>query len=234
MLNEALEKVVGAPVALTVAGRTDTGVHAWGQVVSFDVGDEDLDLAAVQRSVNSQLGPAVVVRVIAVAPPDFDARRSALSRRYRYTVLNLPVPDPFRWNTSWHVPEPLDLGALRLACDPILGEHDFSAFCRVPRGVESYTMVRRVTEARWDDLGDGIVRFQIEASSFCQQMVRALVGTMVPMGLGKRKAGEMASILRSRSRQVAGRVAPPHGLCLWAVTYPPPTPGDRPSTPTPG
>ncbi|MGH9277437.1 MAG: tRNA pseudouridine(38-40) synthase TruA [Acidimicrobiales bacterium] len=223
-LTEALGKVIGAPVTLTVAGRTDTGVHAWGQVVSFDAPD-GVDLVRVRRSVTNQLHPRVVVREAAVAPPDFDARRSATSRVYRYTVLNREAPDPFRAGTAWHVPEPLDLGALRLACDPLLGEHDFSAFCRVPRGVGSFSMVRRVLEARWDpipdDTGDGILRFTIEASSFCQQMVRALVGTMVAMGTGTRKAGEMTSILRSRRRQVAGRVAPPHGLCLWAVRYPP-------------
>jgi tRNA pseudouridine38-40 synthase len=227
VLTEALEKVVGAPVTLTVAGRTDTGVHAWGQVVSFDAPD-DIDLARVQRSVNTQLGARVVVREIAIAAPDFDARRSALSRVYRYTVLNRDVPDPFLVATTWYVPEPLDLGALRLACDPLIGEHDFSAFCRVPRlrganaveRAEAYSMVRRVLEARWDDLGDGIFRFRIEASSFCQQMVRAVVGTMVAMGTGRRKAGEMASILRSRRRELAGRVAPPNGLCLWEVRYP--------------
>lgn len=217
--------MVGGPVSLKVAGRTDAGVHAWGQVVSFEAPD-DVDLDRIRRSVNTQLHPEVAVRAIAVAPPDFDARRSALSRLYRYTVLNREVPDPFRAGTAWHVAEPLDLGALRLACDPIIGEHDFSAFCRVPRGVGSYRMTRRVLDARWepvtDDTGPGLLRFTIEASSFCQQMVRALVGTMVMMGAGRRKAGEMATILRTRHRQVAGQVAPPHGLCLWAVRYPPP------------
>ena len=233
VLTEAIEKAVQAPVELTVAGRTDTGVHAWGQVVSFDA-PADYDVVRLQRSVNSQLAPEVVVREAAVAPPGFDARRSALARRYRYTVLNRPVPDPFLAAFTWHVPDPLDLSVLRLACDPLLGEHDFTSFCRAPRGAADFSMVRRVTDARWIDLGEGLLRFEIEASSFCQQMVRAIVGTMVAMGVGRRQAGEMTGILRARKRSAADRVAPPGGLCLWSVTYPassltpPPEPGDAP------
>lgn len=118
------------------------------------------------------------------------------------------------------MPDPLDLNALRLACDPIIGEHDFSSFCRVPKRIPDASLVRRVYDARWHDLGDGLLRFDIDASSFCQQMVRAIVGTMVPMGLGKQRAGEMAAILRARNRAVANRVAPARGLCLWEVVYP--------------
>jgi tRNA pseudouridine38-40 synthase len=218
-LAEAIETALQTPVELTVAGRTDTGVHAWGQVVSFDA-PADCDLARLQRSVNRQLGPEVVAREVATAAPDFDARRSAVARRYRYTVLNRPVPDPFLAAFTWQVPDPLDLAVLRLACDPLIGEHDFTSFCRAPRGADDYSLVRRVTEARWLDLGEGLLRFEIEASSFCQQMVRAAVGTMVAMGLGRRRAGEMAGILRARRRAAADRVAPPGGLCLWSVTYP--------------
>lgn len=224
-LIEALEKVLRAPVKLSISGRTDAGVHAWGQVVSFDAPGADLDLDRIVRSVNSQLAPSVVAREVAVAPPDFSARYSAVSRVYRYTVLNRPVPDPFLAATTWHVDEPLDLAALRLACDPLIGEHDFTSFCRVPKGVPSFSMVRRVIDARWSRIGDptdGLFRFEIESTSFCQQMVRALVGTMVPMGLGKQAAGEMASMLRERRRSAGGRVAPPHGLCLWEVRYPAP------------
>lgn len=219
-LLEALERVLQAPVTMRVAGRTDTGVHAWGQVVSFDAPAEGLDLDLVQRSVNTQLAPDIVAREVATAPPEFDARRSALARRYRYTVLNREVPDPFLAATSWHVTEPLDLAALRLACDPIIGQHDFTSFCRAPKRSVDYSLVRRVHNARWLEVGPGLLRFEIEAASFCQQMVRALVGTMVPMGSGRRRAGEMAGILRARKRGTADRVAPPHGLCLWGVRYP--------------
>jgi tRNA pseudouridine38-40 synthase len=193
-------------------------------VVSFDAVDPAVDLVAVQRHLNSMLGPAIVVRAAEVAPEGFNARRSALARRYRYTVLNRPVPDPFLAATTWHVPEPLDLAVLRLACDPIIGEHDFSSFCRVPHRIPDASLVRLVYDARWHDIGDGILRFDIGATSFCQQMVRALVGTMVPAGLGRRRAGEMTGILRARTRAGSERLAPARGLCLWEVVYPPDDP----------
>ncbi len=221
-LKAALATVLRHPVNLIVAGRTDAGVHAWGNVVSFDVErpEAEVDVAGLQRHLNSMLGPAVVVRSAEVAPAGFNARRWAVARRYRYTVLNRSVPDPFLASTTWQVPEPLDLGALRLACDPLIGEHDFSSFCRVPKRIPDASLVRHVYDARWLDLGDGQLRFDIDASSFCQQMVRAIVGTMVPMGAGRQRAGEMAGILRARDRSAANRVAPARGLCLWEVVYP--------------
>ncbi|HUR23332.1 MAG TPA: tRNA pseudouridine(38-40) synthase TruA [Acidimicrobiales bacterium] len=218
-LKAALATVLRHPVNLIVAGRTDAGVHAWGNVVSFDA-ENDIDLASLQRHLNSMLGPAIVIREAEVAPEGFNARRWAVARRYRYTVLNRPVPDPFLATTTWHVEAPLDLATLRLACDPIIGEHDFSSFCRVPKRVPDASLVRLVYDARWLDLGDGRLRFDIDASSFCQQMVRSLVGTMVPMGLGRERAGQMAGILRARTRSVANRIAPARGLCLWEVVYP--------------
>jgi tRNA pseudouridine38-40 synthase len=223
-LGRAIETVLRHPVNLIVAGRTDRGVHAWGQVATFDVVDPDADLVRLQRHLNAMLGPEIVVRAAEVAPRWFNARRSALARRYRYTVLNRPVPDPFLAATTWHVDEPLDLAALRLACDPIIGEHDFSSFCRVPKRIPDASLVRLVYDASWHDVGDGLLRFDIDASSFCQQMVRALVGTMVPMGLGRKRAGEMAALLRARSRAGANQVAPARGLCLWEVVYPPDDP----------
>jgi tRNA pseudouridine38-40 synthase len=219
-LARALETVLRAPVSLIVAGRTDRGVHAWGQVVSFDAPSADVDLAGLQRHLNSMLAPSIVVRAARFAAPTFNARRTALARRYRYTVMNRPVPDPFLAATTWHVAEPLELAALRLACDPIIGEHDFSSFCRVPKRIPDASLVRLVHDARWLDLGDGLLRFDIDATSFCQQMVRALVGTMVPMGAGRRRAGDMAAILRARSRVGSEKLAPARGLCLWEVVYP--------------
>jgi tRNA pseudouridine38-40 synthase len=218
-LKAALATVLRHEVNLIVAGRTDAGVHAWGNVVHFDT-DTEVDVVSLQRHLNSMLGPAIAVRAAEVAPPNFNARHDAVARRYRYTVLNRPVPDPFLAATTWHVPQPLDLAVLRLTCDPIIGDHDFSSFCRAQRRIPDASMVRRVYDARWVDAGDGLLRFDIEASSFCQQMVRALVGTMVPMGLGKQRAGEMAGILRARDRSKANRVAPARGLCLWEVLYP--------------
>ena len=220
-LIEALERILRVSVRLSMAGRTDAGVHAWGQVVSFDAPAEGLDLEALQRSLNKLCGPAISVREAAVVDDGFDARHSAVGRRYRYTVLNRPVGDPFLAGTAWHVEHPLDLAVLRLACDPLIGEHDFSSFCRKPRVPDGvgYSMVRRVRDARWLDLGDGVLRFDIEASAFCQQMVRSIVGTLVEVGLGKRRAGDVRGILAARDRRLAGEPAPAHGLCLWEVLY---------------
>jgi tRNA pseudouridine38-40 synthase len=198
----ALERYLRHTVELTCAGRTDTGVHAWGQVVSFDARD-DADPKALQRAVNRALRPGIVVREAEVAKPDFDARRQATARVYRYTVRNQAVADPFTAATAWHVAAPLDLSAMRLACDPLHGA----------------SLVRIVRDARWIDLGEGMLRFDIEASSFCHQMVRSVVGTLVEMGQGKKRAGDMAGIIRARSRAAAGQPAPPHGLCLWEVRY---------------
>ncbi|MBI2708786.1 MAG: tRNA pseudouridine(38-40) synthase TruA [Actinobacteria bacterium] len=220
-LADALGRVLGRSVELTCAGRTDAGVHAWGQVVTFDA-PEGFDAARLQRSVNGMCGPDVVVRSVAVTEPGFDARFSARSRRYRYVVLNRPVPDPFLARTSWWVPEPLDLAGLQLACDPFLGEHDFSAFCRRPKRAapeEPASLVRRVLGAGWHDGGDGILRFEIEASAFCHQMVRSIVGTLVAVGRRSMRAGDVAGVIRSRDRARAGQLAPPHGLCLWSVAY---------------
>jgi tRNA pseudouridine38-40 synthase len=218
-LGAAVAKVLGHSVDLTCAGRTDAGVHAWGQVVTFDAAGtpDEVDLCGLQRSLNKMLAPHVAIREAAPAPSDFDARFSATWRAYRYTVLNRPVPDPFLAATAWHVEAPLDLRAMRLACDPLVGEHDFAAFCRRP--VPEASLVRRVIEADWLDLGDGVLRFDVRASAFCHQMVRSMVGLLVSVGRGRKRAGDVAGIVRDAARAGAGSPAPPHGLCLWEVGY---------------
>jgi tRNA pseudouridine38-40 synthase len=221
-LREAIQKVTRSRVELTCAGRTDTGVHAWGQVVSFDLPAERFDEVALARSLNRLCGPAIVVRDLADAPDDFDARRSATGRAYRYTIVNRPVPDPFLAHVAWHVEEPMDLDLLRLGCDPLVGDHDFSAFCRKPKhrdGSEA-SLVRQVRRAAWTDVGDGVLRFEIEANAFCHQMIRSVVGTLVDVGLARKHAGELLGILAGRDRSKASPLAPPQGLCLWAVAYP--------------
>lgn len=220
-LADAITKVVRAPVELTCAGRTDRGVHAWGQVVSTDL-PADTDLEALHRSLLKLCGPGIVVREVGRAQPDFDARFSARSRTYRYTVHNGPVPDPFLTRTAWHISVPLELDLLALACDPFLGEHDFSAFCRRPKvdpGEEPVSLVRRVLAAGWRDLGDDVLRFEITATAFCHQMVRSVVGTVVSAGHGQLRAGEIRGILANGDRAKAAPIAPPQGLCLWHVDY---------------
>ena len=137
-------------------------------------------------------------------------------------MLNRPVPDPFLTATTWHVPKPLDTELLALACDPFLGEHDFSAFCRRPKaepGEAPASLVRRVRRAGWTDLGDGVLRFEIEANAFCHQMVRSIVGTVVAAGHAGVRAGDIRGILRAGDRSAAAPIAPPQGLCLWSVSY---------------
>lgn len=216
VLGKALERHLRHPVELTCAGRTDAGVHAWGQVVSFEA-DPGVDPWRLRDAVNGGLAPEVVVRSAEVVDGTFDARRSALWRRYRYTVVNRDVPDPFRARYAWWVREPLDLHALRLAADPFVGEHDFASFCR--KGPQGSTTVRRVLDSRWRDLGAGVLGYEIRAEAFCWQMVRAVVGTLVEAGTGKRRPGEMLDILRARDRAAAGGLAPPQGLSLHEVGY---------------
>ena len=221
-LGDCLATVLGHPVELTCAGRTDKGVHARGQVVTFDTTVVDVDLVALARSANRMCGPRLAVTTVEVVPDDFDARFSAIARRYRYTIVNRPAPDPFLADFAWHVAEPLAVASMVLACDPLIGEHDFAAFCRRPkrRDGEEASLVRRVVEAGWHDDGQGILRFEIEASSFCHQMVRSVVGMLVDVGRGRTSAGEVAGIIRSRDRSRAGDLAPPQGLVLWCVRYP--------------
>lgn len=218
-LGGALARVVQHPVELTCAGRTDAGVHAWGQVVSFDCDAERFDPDRLRAAVNALCGPRIVVRAVAEADPAFNARFDAKARRYRYTILNRPVPDPFLAATAWHVPTPLDLPRMQAACDPLIGEHDFTSFCRRPKGEPDAPLTRRVRRAHWEREGEDILRFWIEATAFCHQMVRSITGTLVEAGMGKRSAADVMAALRARDRSAAGPVAPPHGLCLWEVIY---------------
>jgi tRNA pseudouridine38-40 synthase len=251
-LTEALGRALRTTVSLTCAGRTDAGVHALDQVVHFDLPAETaaaLDPAGVVRSCNSQLGPAVVVREVEVAPVGFDARHSATARRYRYLVVNAPVGDPLLSGVAWHVADPLDLRSMMAAADALLGPHDFRAFCRRVPGTEPDDPIRRrVIDARWSELSASeavepgtrrhtppspgstpalvpavgrLLAFEIEANAFCHQMVRSLVGTLVDVGRGKKRASDIMWILRSADRQQASQPAPPHGLTLMAVRYGP-------------
>ena len=220
-LAQALSKCLRQPVELTCAGRTDTGVHARGQVVSFAAPD-DVYLPAVRTAVNRMLAPAIAVRNMKAAPKGFDARFDAISRTYHYTVLNQEVPDPFLAATAWHYPHPLDVEAMNAATAAIMGEHDFSSFCRRQHTVEGIekTRVRIVRRAIWSAVDDGLLRFEIEASSFCHQMVRSITGALVDIGAQRRMPEAMAVILAAKDRAEAPNLAPPHGLCLWSVAYP--------------
>lgn len=237
----ALEHMSGSPVQIVCAGRTDTGVHATAQVVHVDLPSPWLqaqsarrkvlggDLAWLAGSVSAQLGPEVTVAEAWFAADGFDARHSALARRYRYDVLNTNGACPLLARTTWFVPGPLDLKAMRTASDTLLGEHDFAAFCRRPPDKSEGPICRRVLDSGWTVLAEpvGVMRFEIEATAFCHQMVRSLVGSLVAVGEGKMTPADVFALLGSGDRAGAARPAPPQGLCLIAVTY---GAGEVPST----
>lgn len=221
-LTETIERVVRTPVDLTGAGRTDAGVHGWGQVVSGRI-PSDTDLGRLRRSVNQMLRPEIAIRRAQWVDEGFSARFSATARSYRYDVWNDATPNPLLARFSWHVPTPLDVAAMNEAAELLVGEHDFSSFCRRPKPVAGHPapgLVRRLTNAGWSRVDESaLLRFEITASSFCHQMVRSIVGTLVDVGRGRRAAESMADVLDARDRQVAGTVAPPTGLVLWHVDY---------------
>ncbi len=213
-LEAALATVLGAPVDTAVAGRTDAGVHARGQVVSFTI-DDEVDVGALARSLNGVLGPEIAVTDVTDAGDGFHARFSAIYRRYRYQLSTALAPDPLTRHHVWHVGRSLDIGGMTLVASAIAGEHDFSSFCRAVEGGDN---TRRVDEARWVDEGD-LLTFWIQANAFCQQMVRSVVGLAYDVGRGFTDPAAVPSIVESRDRGRVATVAPPHGLTLWQVGY---------------
>lgn len=222
-LRAALEQVLRQPLTLAVAGRTDTGVHALGQVVNVfvDRSAGTTDLVRLRSSLNSMLAPSIAVSGIREVDQGFSARFSAQFRTYRYLVLNSPVPDPFFATRAWWVEAPLDIEAMNDAAAHLLGEHDFSCFCRRPNDGREHSLVRRVTSAGWSvrPEPEGLLRFEVSASAFCHQMVRSIVGALVSVGRGRRRSDEVPVMIGSRSRNGMPVLAPPHGLYLYEVGY---------------
>lgn len=225
-VQAALESAVATVLrlegaALTVAGRTDAGVHARGQVCHVDVPAEALADVSVDRLTCrlSRVLPADVrVRRIAAAPEGFDARFSALWRRYAYRVCDDPVTaDPLQRGTVLWWPRRLDVAAMNVAAAPLLGEHDFAAFCK-PR--EGATTIRTLQDFSWTR-SDGEVVARVVADAFCHAMVRSLVGCLLPVGADSRAVGWPAEVLRRRTRDSRVHVVPAHGLTFEEVGYPP-------------
>ncbi len=218
-LVRVLEPLLKFEPNIVMSGRTDAGVHAWTQVLSFDAPAE-FQLERIQNTINSRLGPEVVARKVELAAPEFSARFDAAGRKYRYHIFNSPTPSPFASQASWWVAQPLRLELMQLACDPLLGTHDFASFCRRPkRDGEPASLVRHVELANWTRLDENNLRFEIAGSSFCHQMVRSIVGFHVAVGRQKRTAGELSPVLRAQDRNAAENPAPPEGLMLWDVWY---------------
>ena len=227
VLEDALGQVLRAdpPVRLTVAGRTDAGVHARGQVAHADLSRAAwLDAAPVLvRRLARRLPPDVRVRRIGVAPDGFDARFSALCRRYSYRVCdNVTGPEPLRrHDTLWSRRE-IDIGPMNEAARLLLGEHDFAAFCRRREGATTVRELLSLSWSRAEPPGSGVAVATVIADAFCHSMVRALVGALLKVGEGVRPPSWPAEVLAARVRDSAVPVVPAHGLCLEEVCYPPP------------
>ncbi|MEU4781836.1 tRNA pseudouridine(38-40) synthase TruA [Micromonospora sp. NPDC023633] len=222
VLVEALDLVLGAGTAtgLTVAGRTDAGVHAAGQVCHVDLPTAVWreHEGRLLRRLARLLPTDVRVRAMAEVPADFDARFSATFRRYEYRVTDAPWgAEPLRRHEILAWPKPLDLAALNAAAAGLVGEHDFAAYCRRK---ENATTLREVTRLDWRRGPDGILVATVQADAFCQAMVRSLVGAMLVAGDGRRPVEWPGSLLAHRERSSEVTVAPAHGLTLVAVGYP--------------
>ena len=207
------------PQRVTVAGRTDAGVHARGQVAHVDVPPAVAADRLLLRKLNGLLDPDVRVRRVAAAPEGFDARFSALSRTYRYRVADDPATvDPLRRHDVLTWPRPLDITRMNAACTPLLGEHDFAAFCRRREGA---TTIRALLDLSWTKDADLLLVLTVRADAFCHSMVRSLVGALLAVGEGRAEPGWPAGLLPAGERAGSVAVAPPHGLTLEAVAYPP-------------
>jgi tRNA pseudouridine38-40 synthase len=211
LLEDALARFEGAPVTVHGAGRTDAGVHALGQVASVTLTAAH-DTAAIARGLNARLPPEIRVLQVEDAPPGFHARFSASSKTYRYAIRNAPVVSPFERAYVWHVPERLDVAAMQAAAAALVGTHDVAAFQSAGSVVKD--TVRTMTRSEFTDL-----TYEIEGNGFLRHMVRAIVGTLVEIGQGRRPVSSVEALLAGGRRAEAGATAPPHGLFLVRVDY---------------
>ena len=216
VLAKALSTVLSAQTAVTGAGRTDTGVHASFFCAHFDAARDDLhEDGQLLYNLNSLLPDDIAVRKIMKVKPDANARFDALSRTYRYTITR--VKDPFVSDTAWLLYWPLDLAKLNEASSILTRHSDFTSFSRLHGG--NKTNICRVAHAHWDE-APGRLLFTITADRFLRNMVRAIVGTLIPAGRGKLSAADFEAILNGMNRGLAGQSAPAHGLSLTAIEYP--------------
>ena len=215
VVEDAIHQMLGERVFVRAAGRTDAGVHADGQVVTFDL-VQPMPAHGLLRGLNTVLPPDVALIEVAEAAPDFDARFSARGKVYRYTVWSHFVRSPRRARTAWHVRQPLDLDAIRTTAALLVGEHDFRAF----RASDCDRLTTRRIIRRLDvDRQGAVVTFDVEATAFLKNMVRILVGTLVDVGRGRVEPATVARMLETGDRTVGGMTAPACGLTLLRVLY---------------
>lgn len=213
-LESAVKAVSGQAVNVTGAGRTDSGVHATGQVIAFEVTWRH-GCQALQRALNANLPEDIAVRELEEAAAGFHPRFSARRRTYVYTIYTGPVRQPLQRLRAWHVPRPLALPPMNQAAEGIIGRRDFATFGQPPQGDNTE---REVFVARWRQV-DEVLTFEIEANAFLYRMVRSLVGSMKTVGEGRWTVTDFIVALAKRDRSQAAQTAPPQGLCLTAVRY---------------
>ena len=215
-VEEALEVVANHPVEVVCAGRTDTGVHASGQVVHFDTSSQRSERGWLLGA-NTNLPDDVNVSWVAPVSDDFHARFSAVSRSYRYRILNRLQRSALHRHRAWWVYEPLHAESMHAAAQRLLGEHDFSAFRAAD--CQASTAIRTISDISVSRSGDWLT-LDVTANAFLQHMVRNITGTLATVGLGEQDEGWVTDVLESRDRKAGGIAAPPHGLTLVGVAYP--------------
>lgn len=217
VIEEALKKIhKGRLIKITAAGRTDAGVHANGQTFHFD-STLSIPEANWKRALNALLPNDIVIRKIESVPATFHARYNAVKRTYKYYVLNSDDPSPFQAKYSTYVNQELDLEAMKEACQYLIGQHDFSAFCAANSNVKG-DKIRTLYEASCTREGQQIC-FVFTGNGFLYHMIRIIVGTLLEVGLGKRKPGDIMTIIKEQDRDKAGKTAAPHGLYLDHIKY---------------
>jgi tRNA pseudouridine38-40 synthase len=223
-LNNALRILYRRQVETTCAGRTDAGVHAKGQVVSFDVSPSELQgrpLPGLLRSLNALIDDNAAILAIEERAPGFSARFDARSREYRYLIATGEARPVLLADRVWHLGRPLDLEAMRDAAAYLIGEHDFKSFCKAVSAQDKPTN-RKVMQIAVEEeclMGENLVVIKVVGNAFLHSMVRTIVGTMVAIGLGNRPARWAQDVLLACDRRAAGQTAPAHGLVFWQVSY---------------
>lgn len=213
-IERAIKEVSGTEARVIGAGRTDRGVHAKGQIISFEI-EWRHELFDLQRALNATLAADVAIVEIGQAPEGFHPRFSAVSRTYRYTVLNQEWRSPLARRYVWHVVPKLDVDRMAKAGEFLIGTHDFATFGRPPQGENT---VRTVFRAEFQRQGP-LITFDIEANAFLYQMVRSIVGTLAWVGWGQMSPEEFGALLQARDRSQVRQIAPAQGLCLVRINY---------------
>ena len=217
-LEAAVAEIEGRDVTVHGAGRTDAGVHAWGQVATVEL-EHRIDTPALGRALNAKLPGDIRVRDVETAPPSFHVRFGARRKSYRYRINRTTVANPMERRFAWHIDEAMDLGAMRQAATALIGQHDFAAFQTAASDATVSTTIRTVFDLRIVPESDEIVTVDVVGDGFLRYMVRTIVGTLVDVGLGRRAVDDTVEILGSRTRDRAGPTAPPQGLYLVSVNY---------------